>query len=169
MPETPDALFRRLDDLGIAHHTVTHPAVFTVAESQALRGTLPGGHSKNLFLRDKKGRMWLVVALEDRAIDLKALRRVLGAGPLSFGSAERLLATLGIEPGSVTPFSLVNDAERLVTPVLDAGLMAHDPLHFHPLINTMTTAIAPGDLLRFMRALGYEPTILDLGALPPPT
>src|SRR5262245_23911146 len=124
MPATPDDLFAFLDKLGIAHTTVTHPPLFTVEESQALRGTIPGAHTKNLFLKDKKGALFLVTAPEDAAIELKSLHRTLGAsGRFSFGSADLMRATLGIEPGAVTPFGAINDTERQVTVVLDAALM----------------------------------------------
>jgi Ala-tRNA(Pro) deacylase len=157
----PQQLFARLDQLGIAHRTVEHPPVFTVEEAKALRGNLPGHHIKNLFLRNKKEEMWLVVALEDRAIDLKRLGDVLGAGRLSFGSADRLKRTLGVEPGSVTPFSLANDEARAVQLVLDRGLADSGPVNAHPLVNTMTTALAPADLLRFFEATGHTPRWLD--------
>ena len=152
----------RLDALGIVTTTVRHPPVFTVAESKALRGSLQGGHSKNLFLKDKKGVLWLVVADEDRPIDLKALRPRIGSAALSFASAETLRQVLGVEPGAVTPFALINDREVSVRVVLDEGLMAQSPLNFHPLVNTATTAIAAGDLLVFVRSCGHEPR---LGAL----
>ena len=157
----PQQLFARLDQLGIAHRTVEHPPVFTVEEAKALRGNLPGHHIKNLFLRNKKEEMWLVVALEDRAIDLKRLGDVLGAGRLSFGSADRLKRTLGVEPGSVTPLSLVNDEARAVQLVLDRGVADGGPVNAHPLVNTMTTALAPADLLRFFDATGHTPHWLD--------
>ena len=157
----PQQLFARLDQLGIAHRTVEHPPVFTVEEAKALRGNLPGHHIKNLFLRNKKEEMWLVVALEDRAIDLRRLGEVLGAGRLSFGSADRLKRTLGVEPGSVTPFSLVNDEARAVRLVLDRGVADGEPVNAHPLVNTMTTALAPTDLLRFFEATGHTPRWLD--------
>jgi Ala-tRNA(Pro) deacylase len=157
----PQQLFARLDQLGIAHRTVEHPPVFTVEEAKALRGNLPGHHIKNLFLRNKKEEMWLVVALEDRAIDLKRLGEVLGAGRFSFGSADRLKRTLGVEPGSVTPLSLVNDAARAVQLVLDRGVADGGPVNAHPLVNTMTTALAPADLLRFFEATGHTPRWLD--------
>ena len=161
-------LFERLGALGIETRTLEHPPVFTVAESQAMRGTLPGGHCKSLFLRDKKGRQYLVVTLEDRAIDLKALRAPLGAGNLSFASADRLWATLGVIPGAVTPFALINVApEADLTVALDLGMLAHDPLNYHPLSNDMTTAIAPADLARFIRACGREPLAIDFDADPP--
>jgi Ala-tRNA(Pro) deacylase len=157
----PQQLFARLDQLGIAHRTVEHPPVFTVEEAKALRGNLPGHHIKNLFLRNKKEEMWLVVALEDRAIDLKRLGEVLGAGRLSFGSADRLKRTLGVEPGSVTPLSLVNNEARAVQLVLDRGVADGGPVNAHPLVNTMTTALAPADLLRFFAATGHTPRWLD--------
>jgi Ala-tRNA(Pro) deacylase len=157
----PQQLFARLDQLGIAHRTVEHPPVFTVEEAKALRGNLSGHHIKNLFLRNKKEEMWLVVALEDRAIDLKRLGAVLGAGRLSFGSADRLKRTLGVEPGSVTPLSLVNDDARAVQLVLDRGVADGGPVNAHPLVNTMTTALAPADLLRFFDATGHTPRWLD--------
>jgi Ala-tRNA(Pro) deacylase len=166
LPTSPETLFARLDQLGLAYRTVEHPPVFTVEEAKALRGTLPGGHVKNLFLRNKKGdAMWLVVALEDRVIDLKALGERIGAGRVSFGSAERLMAHLGVIPGAVTPLALINDCEVRVRVVIDAGLLDHDPVNVHPLVNSMTTAMAPGDLLRFVEACGHRPEILDLGTL----
>ncbi len=160
---SPQQLFARLEQLGIAERTVEHPAVFTVEEAKALRGDLPGHHIKNLFLRNKKEEMWLVVALEDRAIDLKRLGEVLGAGRLSFGSAERLKRHLGVEPGSVTPLALINDESQSVQLVLDRGLVdGHGaPVNVHPLVNTMTTAMAAPDLLRFFEATGHAPRWLD--------
>jgi Ala-tRNA(Pro) deacylase len=157
----PQQLFARLDQLGIAHRTVEHPPVFTVEEAKALRGNLPGHHIKNLFLRNKKEEMWLVVALEDRAIDLKRLGEVLGAGRLSFGSADRLKRYLGVAPGSVTPLSLVNDEALAVRVVLDRGVADGGPVNAHPLVNTMTTALAPADLLRLFEATGHTPHWLD--------
>ena len=157
----PQQLFARLDRLGIAHRTVEHPPVFTVEEAKALRGNLPGHHIKNLFLRNRKEEMWLVVALEDRAIDLKRLGDVLGAGRLSFGSAERLRRHLGVEPGSVTPLALINDEARAVRLVLDRSLADNAPINAHPLVNTMTTALAPADLMRFFAATGHAPRWLD--------
>jgi len=157
----PQQLFARLDQLGIAHRTVEHPPVFTVEEAKALRGNLPGHHIKNLFLRNKKEEMWLVVALEDRAIDLKRLGEVLGAGRLSFGSADRLKRHLGVDPGSVTPLSLANDESRVVRLVLDRGVAEGGPVNAHPLVNTMTTALSPADLLRFFEATGHTPHWLD--------
>jgi Ala-tRNA(Pro) deacylase len=164
MPATPEDLFARLDSLGIRTTTHRHPPVYTVEQAKALRGELPGAHSKNLFLKDKKGALWLVVALEDRDIQMKELRHRIGAAPLSFGRPELLQEVLGIEPGAVTPFSLINDAERRVRVVLDAGMMTLGPLNFHPLRNDATTAISPEGLLAFIRSCGHEPEVLDLAA-----
>jgi Ala-tRNA(Pro) deacylase len=164
MPATPEDLFAFLDRLGIAHSTVTHPPLFTVEQSQSLRGQIPGGHNKNLFLKDKNGRLYLLVLLEEARIDLKALPPLIGAGRLSFGSAERLREALGVEPGSVTPFALINDRERRVTPVLDAAMMAHEVLNYHPLVNTMTTSIRAADLLKFAAATGHSPLIRAVSA-----
>jgi Ala-tRNA(Pro) deacylase len=162
-PTTPEALFARLESLGISTRTVSHPPVFTVEEAKALRGQLPGGHVKNLFLRNKKGEMWLVVAEEDRRIDLKALAERLGAGRVSFGSPERLMQYLGVIPGAVTPLGLINDRDAEVRVVIDRALLAQDPVNVHPLVNDRTTAIAPGDLLKFIESCGHRPQILDLG------
>ncbi len=158
---SPQQLFDRLDALGLAHRTVNHPPVFTVEEAKAHRGELPGHHIKNLFLRNKKEEMWLVVALEDRAIDLNGLGEMLGAGRLSFGSPERLRKYLGVEPGSVTPFAVINDGGHQVKLALDRGLQAGGPVNAHPLVNTMTTAIALPDLLRFLESTGHAPRWLD--------
>jgi Ala-tRNA(Pro) deacylase len=159
----PSALFAFLDRLGIAHATVTHPALFTVEQSRALRGTIAGGHTKNLFLRDKKGALFLVTALEDAAIELRSLHRLLGAaGRFSFGSADLLRATLGVEPGAVTPFAAMNDPAGRVNVVLDAALMRCDIINCHPLTNTMTTSIARADLLRFLEATGHRPRIVAM-------
>ncbi len=160
-------LARRLEALGIAAQTHAHAPVFTVAEAQALRGSLPGGHTKNLFLKDKKGGLWLVVAREALRIDLSALAKVLGAPRFSFGSAELLMAVLGVPPGAVTPFAVLNDGQSRVRVVLDEGMLALDPLHFHPLRNDRTTAISPADLLKFLRATAHEPAILALPQTPP--
>jgi len=160
MPASPQDLFAALDRLGISHATVTHPPLFTVAESRDLRGTIPGGHTKNLFLRDKKAAVYLVVASEDAVIDLKGLHRRLGAsGRFSFGSADLMMELLGVRPGSVTPFGVINDTEHRVTVVLDAAMMEHAVLNYHPLDNTMTTSIGRGDLVRFLEATGHPPRI----------
>lgn len=156
-PATEEDLFARFDALGIKHTTTRHRPVFTVEEGADLKAQMPGGHSKNLFLKDKKGALFLLCALGDTAIDLNAVSKLLGAGRFSFGSAERLKENLGVEPGSVTIFALLNDPEHRVTLLLDEGLLAHDPVNFHPLKNDATTAISPADLLKFIGALGRAP------------
>ncbi|MGD9921306.1 MAG: prolyl-tRNA synthetase associated domain-containing protein [Pseudorhodoplanes sp.] len=159
MPASPDDLFAFLDRLGIPHPTVSHAPLFTVEQSLSLRDRVPGGHSKNLFLKDTRGTLYLIVLLEDSRVDLKALPRLLGCGRLSFGSAGLLREALGVEPGSVTPFALINDRDRRVTPVFDAAMMERPLLNFHPLVNTMTTSIARDHLLTFAAATGHAPMI----------
>jgi Ala-tRNA(Pro) deacylase len=154
---TPSQLFAELDRLGIAHKTITHPPVFTVDEAKSLRGKIEGGHTKNLFLKDKHDRLFLCVTLEDVPVDLKALGPLIGArGRLSFASPDLLRTHLGIEPGSVTPFALINDRAHAVTPVLDQAMLEKTPLNFHPLENTATTAIASRALLQFVAAQGHK-------------
>jgi Ala-tRNA(Pro) deacylase len=167
MPATPDDLFAYLDRMGIAHTTVTHAPLFTVEQSRALRGQIPGGHTKNLFLRDKKGSLFLVSALEDAVIELRSLHRALGAsGRFSFGSADLLRETLGVEPGAVTAFAALNDPGGRVSVVLDTALMEHERVNFHPLRNTMTTTIARDDLVRFLEATGHPPRIVAVSTGP---
>jgi Ala-tRNA(Pro) deacylase len=158
-------LFERLQDLGIESTTHRHPPVFTVDESRLLRGQLPGAHCKSLFLKDKKDQLWLLVAQEDRPVDLKILPKNIGSARLSFGKPELLFEVLGVEPGSVTPFALINDRTGRVRVVLDKGMLEHDLLNYHPLANTATTAIAAADLVRFIRSCGHDPLILDFDDL----
>ncbi|HWB48379.1 MAG TPA: prolyl-tRNA synthetase associated domain-containing protein [Stellaceae bacterium] len=161
-PLTPEALFARFDALGIAHRTYTHPPVFTVEEAKTLRGTLPGGHCKSLFVRDRKAGLWLVVALEECRVDLKALADRLGAPRFSFGSPELLYDVLGVRPGSVTPYAVINDRAGRVAVVLHRAMLEHDPLNYHPLENSRTTAIAAADLVRFLEATAHPPRIVDI-------
>ncbi len=156
MPATEADLFAHFDALGIAHVTHRHRPVFTVDEGRDLKASMPGGHTKNLFLKDKKGAIFLICAISSTAIDLTATSKLIGAGRFSFGSAERLMQHLGVEPGSVTLFALINDPERTVTLVMDEALFAHDTVNFHPLKNDATTAMNPADLLKFVHSLGRE-------------
>ena len=157
-------LLARFDALGIEHETVTHEPVFTVEESQHLRGELDGAHVKNMFLRDKKKRLWLVTVLEDRQVDLKALKKRIGAqGSLSFGDADLLMEVVGVIPGAVTPFGIINDADKRLSVVLDAGIFEHERLNAHPLRNDKTTRISTDDLRRFVEAEGYTAEIVDFG------
>ena len=164
-PTSPEALLARLGELGIAVTSFSHPPVHTVAEAKALRGELKGGHIKNLFLRNKKGAMWLITCLEDREIDLKALGQALGAGRFSFGSAERLMTYLGVLPGAVTPFAVINDTGGKVEVVLDEALLACDPINAHPLVNDRTAAVSAAGLVRFLEAVGHPPRIFDFDGL----
>jgi len=166
MPATRAQLFARLDDLGIAHRTVEHPPLFTVEESKRLRGDIPGAHTKNLFLKCKKGTLWLIVALESTQIELKRLHARLGSGRLSFGKPELLREVLGVEPGSVTPFALINDTQQQVSVVLDEAMLACEPLNFHPLENTATTAISKEGLLSFIKSCGHEPRVMSFAQEP---
>ena len=162
-PATPEELWARLDALGIPHSTHRHTPVFTVEEAQRLKGDLPGAHTKNLFLRDKKGTMWLLVALYDREVDLKVVApQVVARGRLSFGSAERLMRYLGVVPGSVTPFAVINDHGGAVSVALDSGLRTQEVWNAHPLDNAMTTAVHRDDLLAFLEAEGHPPRWVEL-------
>jgi Ala-tRNA(Pro) deacylase len=165
MPASEADLLARLDALGIAYRVHRHPAVFTVAEAQALRGALPGGHCKSLFLKDRRDGLWLAVMLEHRRTDLNRLAERLGAPRFSFGSAALLGEVLGVTPGSVTPFAVINDRGGRVRLVLDAEMLEHDPLNYHPLHNEATVAVAPAGLLRFLDDCGHAPRILHLSDL----
>ena len=158
-------LFAFLEALGVAHSTLEHPAVFTVDEGREIKSTLPGGHTKNLFLKDAKGQLWLISALGETAIDLKALPKVIGSARLSFGSAELLLETLGVTAGSVTAFALINDSGRRVRFVLDQALLEHEQVNFHPMTNTATTTLSREGLLAFLRALKVEPVVVDFSRM----
>lgn len=165
MAKTREDLAEYLTKIGIKVTTVEHPPVFTVEEARALRGEIAGAHSKNLFLKDKKDTLFLVVAREAAEIDLKHLHGRIGAsGRLSFGRPEVLMATLGVPPGSVTPFGLINDRPPRVRVILDARLVSHESVNFHPLVNTATTTLASRDLLAFIHATGHAPEILDFAA-----
>ncbi|MBB5691384.1 prolyl-tRNA synthetase associated domain-containing protein [Roseomonas alkaliterrae] len=169
MPETPEGLLARLAAAGIAAETRHHRPVFTVAESRDLRGDLPGGHTKNLFLRPAKGEGPFLLATleEERQVSVNALARLAGAGKVRMASAEELQATLGVPPGAVTPFGLVNAAPGTVRFVMDRHLAeGFDRIWVHPLTNAASTGLAPADLLRFLAALGHPALLLDLPAAP---
>ncbi len=166
-PLSPEELFGRLEALGIRGRTYSHPPVFTVAEAAALRGNLPGGHCKCLFLKDKKGGLWLAVLLEERKVDLKKLALFLSAPRFSFAGPELLFEVLGVKPGSVTPFALANDVLHRVRVVLDKEMLEMSLLNYHPLVNDRTTALSPTELLRFIAACGHDPQILDFAPFSP--
>jgi Ala-tRNA(Pro) deacylase len=169
MPASPDDLIAYLSKLGIETETVEHPPLYTVEDSQALRGDIPGGHTKNLFVKDKKGRLFLLVSSETTAIDLKRVHETIGAqGRVSFGSADLLEEVWGVQPGAVTPFGAINDEAGKVRVVLDEAMMRHERLNFHPLVNTRTTGLASADLIKFLRATGHEPLVVALGQDGPP-
>jgi Ala-tRNA(Pro) deacylase len=163
VPKTPEDLFAYLGQLGIATTTMEHPPLHTVEDSRALRGEIEGAHAKNLFVKDKKSRLFLLVLEEDAVVDLKRVHEKIGAqGRVSFGSAELLEEVWGVRPGAVTPFGAINDREGRVTVVLDAELMRRARLNFHPLVNTRTTGLARDDLVRFLAATGHEPILVSL-------
>ncbi len=165
--QAPEALFNYLESLDIPSTTVTHRAVFTVDEGEDIKASIPGAHTKNLFVKDKKGRLFLITAKDYTPINLKKTHEVIGAsGRLSFCNEAQLLEHLKVSPGSVTPLAIVNDTLNKVTMVLDSNLMEHDTINCHPLINTMTTTLSRPDLLRFLQATGHEPHIVELPAPP---
>jgi Ala-tRNA(Pro) deacylase len=163
LPTSPDALLARLEAMDIPFHLHHHRAVFSVAESLEIERDMPGVHCRNLFVRDKKGRMFLISAANETVVDLKALEKVLDCGRLSFGSPERLWTYLGVRPGSVCPYALINDMQHLVTPVLDAYMMRGEIVNFHPLVNTMTIGVSPDNLLKFISSTGHVAKIVNFG------
>jgi Ala-tRNA(Pro) deacylase len=164
MPATPEQLFSFFDSLGIAHETVNHPPFFTVEDGEGWWDKIPGLHCKNLFLKDKKDRVWLVVMPGDVRADIKRIAKNIGAANPSFGKPELLMEVLGLTPGSVTPFGLINDTQKRVTVVLDRGMLESERVNYHPLHNAASTAIKSADLVKFIRALDYDPIIVDCGA-----
>ncbi|QYJ01973.1 prolyl-tRNA synthetase associated domain-containing protein [Thalassovita mediterranea] len=167
MPASPDDLFAYLDQLGLAHETRWHEATFTVEEGRELKETMPGGHTKNLFMKDKDGVIVLISAHADSELKLNQLHKLIGTRRLSFASGELMEELLGVTPGSVTGFALMNDKNQKVRFIVDAALMAFDTLNFHPLVNTGTTAISRDDFRRFVEATGHDLTVVDFAALLP--
>ncbi len=153
------------DAHGVDHDTTDHAAVFRVGEGEGIKDDIPGAHTKNLFLKDAKGRLWLISAQDDTQIDLKRLHTVIGSARLSFGSAELMEQVLGVTPGSVTAFALINDLERQATFVLDARLAQAERVNFHPLTNTATTGVSQAGFARFLQALGITPMVVDFAAM----
>lgn len=164
MKTRPD-LIAFFDAHGIDHATTDHEAVFRVGEGEGIKDDIPGAHTKNLFLKDAKSRLWLISAKDDTAIDLKRLHTVIGSARLSFGAAELMEKTLGVTPGSVTAFALINDAERDVTFVLDRRLAQAERVNFHPLVNTATTGVSQAGFAKFLQALGITPLVVDFEAM----
>ena len=164
MPASPEDLLAYLAALGVETETLDHPALHTVEDSKALRGDIPGGHTKNLFVKDKKSQLFLLVMGEETLVDLKRVHEKIGAqGRVSFGSSDLLEEVWGVRPGAVTPFGAINDKAGRVRVVLDEAMMRHERLNFHPLVNTRTTGLASADLAKFLRATGHEPLVVALG------
>jgi Ala-tRNA(Pro) deacylase len=160
MPASRADLFQRFQNLGIETKTHDHAPVFTVEEARKVHDQMPGGHCKNLFCKDEKGVLWLIVALEDAVINLKAAPAKIGSKRLTFGKPELLMEVLGVEPGSVTPFGLINDTTQRTNVILDEAMMRQSLLNFHPLKNDATTAIAGADLIRFITSCGHVPRVV---------
>lgn len=162
-PKTAEQLFRFLDELGVSHTTKNHPPVFTVSESESLRDEIPGGHTKNLFVKDKKDQFFVLTVEERAVVDLKTVHKLIGASSrVSFGNPEKMMEYLGVVPGSVTVFGAINDTGGKVTFVLDEELMRHEIINGHPLTNDATTSIGRDDLLRFLKATGHDPLVLKV-------
>jgi len=161
----PAELYALLDASGIAYQHHTHPPLYTVADSQALRGELPGGHVKNMFMKDKKGAVWLATCLEDRQIRIRDLEKEVGAKGLSFGKEDLLWELLGVRPGAITPLGLINDTGHRVNVALDRQMLERDPLNFHPLVNDATTTISKDGFLRFLALTGHAVVIVDFDRL----
>jgi Ala-tRNA(Pro) deacylase len=160
-----DDLFAFLDRIGVEHRTLDHPAVFTVGEGEDIKAAIPGAHTKNLFLKDSKDRLWLISAEQDTVIDLKRLHHVIGSARLSFGSAALMEAVLGVTPGSVTAFALINDTDHRVTFVLDRRLAEAGRVNFHPLTNTATTGVDQAGFRAFLQSIGVAPLVVDFATL----
>ncbi len=162
---TPEKLLKALDDLGLKTSTLRHEAVFRVGEGDDIKSALPGAHTKNLFLKDDKGQLWLISAEQHTTINLKTLPKVIGSGRLSFGSPERLFDALGVVPGSVTALGLINDPDQKVRFLLDKALADAEIVNFHPLTNTATTALSQADFRAFLSSLGRELVVVDFAVL----
>ena len=167
MPTSPEALMENLKELGVEFELHHHEAVYTVAESEKVDAEIPGTHCRNLFLRDKKKKNYLVVLQNATEVDMKKLPDVIGSGRLSFGSDERLWQYLGVRPGSVCPFSIINDTDNNVKIILDKSMMETQRVNYHPLLNTMTVGLSPDDLIKFIENTGHEAHIVDLSSAKP--
>lgn len=162
LPTNPETLFKLFDTIGLTYQLHHHPAVFTVAEGEEIQRSIPGVHCRNLFLRDKKERMALVMLRNETNVDLKRLAPLIGLERISFGSPERLFRHLGVRPGSVCPFAVINDQAQEVQAVLDHSILDCEVVNFHPLLNTMTVGMSPQHLIRFLEHVGHLPHIVDL-------
>jgi Ala-tRNA(Pro) deacylase len=168
LPTSPQALLDYLAGLGVAYDLHHHKAVFTVAESEDVDAAIPGTHCRNLFLRDHKKNNFLVVLQNATEVEIKKLPELIGSSnKLSFGSAERLWECLGVKPGSVCPYSIINDTGHQVKICLDKSMMETEIVNFHPMVNTMTIGVKPADLIRFVESCGHVPHIVDFGPARP--
>ncbi len=167
MPTSPEALMARLTELGIEYTLHHHKAVFTVAEAQTVERGMEGTHCRNLFLRDKKKNNFLVVLRHETDVDMKKLAPLIGADKISFGSADRLFEYLGVRPGSVCPYAIINDKSNDVKIILEKAMLEGDIVNYHPLLNTMTIGTTPANLVRFIESTGHTPHIVDLSAAAP--
>jgi len=167
MPASKDDLFSLLDELGIDHSTTNHKPVFTVEESQEIKASMPGAHTKNLFLKDKGGNFFLICAESHAQIKVNKLHPHLGCKRLSFGKAEYLMEHLGVPPGSVCLFAVMNDKDANVRLIIDQTLADAGIVNFHPLLNDATTAISSADMVKFAKATGHDPLIMDFSVLTP--
>jgi Ala-tRNA(Pro) deacylase len=167
LPTTPDSLMKKLEEMGIDYALHHHEAVYTVEESEKLDRDIAGTHCRNLFLRDKKKKNFLVVLQNATEVDMKKLPPVISSDRLSFGSADRLWQYLGVRPGSVCPFAITNDTDNQVKILLDKSMMETEIVNYHPLLNTMTISLKPADLLKFIESTGHEAHIVDLSPAKP--
>ncbi|OYW82735.1 MAG: DNA-binding protein [Asticcacaulis sp. 32-58-5] len=165
MPHTQDSLLKTLSDLGLKTETLEHEAVFKVGEGDDIKAGLRGAHTKNLFLKDDKGKLWLISAEQSTHINLKALPKHIGSGRLSFGSEDRLCDALGVRPGSVTALALINDPDQRVKFILDKHLAEAEFVNFHPLVNTATTTLSQADFRAFIDHLGRDLKVFDFDQL----
>lgn len=167
LPTTPDSLMGQLEGMGIDYTLYHHEAVYTVEESEKVDAKIEGTHCRNLFLRDKKKKNYLVVLQNATDVDMKKLPEVIGSDRLSFGSSDRLWEYLGVRPGSVCPFAIINDTDQQVKIFLDKSMMETDIVNYHPLLNIMTIGLKPADLIKFIESTGHEAHIVDLSSAKP--
>lgn len=160
---TAKQLLNALETLGVEHQTTTHEALYTVDQAKEVAYDEPGAHTKNLFLRNKKGRMFLLVVESDHRVDLRGLRDKLNVpgGQFAFASTERLGLYLGVVPGSVSPLAVYNDHECAVQVLIQRTLLEHEWIYLHPCRNTHSTRLRTHDLLEILNSWKHPVTVLD--------